>query len=109
MKKTLFILAASMMTFSVNAQNAAETAEYVEGQISSFLSLAIQAGFLVGVVLFLSGLYLLYKDSQQQGQGHAKKGFIALAVGSALLMSPTLMDVGSSSIIDGEEAQLEGY
>jgi hypothetical protein len=85
--------------------NAAAIADGITGQVGAFMKLALSIGFLFGVVLFIGGLYMLYKDSKQPGQDHAKKGFIGLAVGSALLIAPTLMDVGAASIAKDSSAQ----
>jgi hypothetical protein len=101
---SLFGLILSSATYAAAPTNAQGIAEGITAQVSSFMQLALSIGFLFGVVLFIGGLYMLYKDSKQPGQDHAKKGFIGLAVGSALLIAPTLMDVGAGSIAEGQKA-----
>lgn len=95
------LVAASTTPAIAQSKNAADIATNITGQVGAFMKLAISVGYLFGVVLFVFGLYMLYKDSNQPGQGHAKKGFIGLAVGSALLIAPTLMGVGANSVVEG--------
>lgn len=104
LKSKYYIFAATVLasgTASANdgPKNAAELAGTLQGQIGAFVTLALQFGFLIGTVFFLAGLFLLYKDSKQPGQDHAKKGFIALGVGSALMIAPTMMDVGTGTLV----------
>lgn len=80
------------------AGNVNELASNLENQITGIASLALTIARLGGVVIFCAGLFLLYKDSKQPGQDHAKKGIIALLVGSALIMAPALMSVGTQTL-----------
>lgn len=54
-------------------------------------------GWVGGTGLVLLGLFLLYKNSQQPGQDHAKKGIIALLVGGALFALPTIVDIATDT------------
>lgn len=73
-------------------------ANTAKGNIQSIKSLAISIAFMLGVILFIAGLYLIYKDSKQPGQDHAKKGFISIIVGTCLLILPLMVDVASGSL-----------
>ena len=70
----------------------------VEKDVTSFKSLALQIGFLCGIIAFTTGLYLFWKDSKQPNQDHAKKGLIALIVGSCLLVAPWLLGSGVATM-----------
>ncbi|MGD1524378.1 DUF6750 family protein [Vibrio owensii] len=72
-------------------------ADNIKGNFKALKELAFSFGYLVGVVLFVGGIYLVYKDSKQPGQDHAKKGFISMMVGVALLVSPTLIEIFTQS------------
>ena len=75
----------------------------IKANFSSFKNLAFSFGYLMGVILFVSGIWLVYKDSKQPGQDHAKKGGIALLVGVALLTAPTLIEIfGASTVGDAQ-------
>lgn len=77
-------------------------ANTAKGNIQSIKSLAVSIAFMLGVILFIAGLYLIYKDSKQPGQDHAKKGFISIIVGTCLLILPVMVDVASGSLGGGE-------
>lgn len=89
---------------SVFAVDAGTLATNIGGNISGIKSLIVDFAFLAGVILFVSGLFLVYKDSKQPGQDHAKKGMIAILVGSALLVLPFMVNVGTSTISDEEQS-----
>ncbi|MGD1524379.1 hypothetical protein [Vibrio owensii] len=69
-----------------------------QGNFTALKELAFSFGYLVGVVLFVAGIWLVYKDSKQPGQDHAKKGFISILIGVALLVAPTLIGIMSNSV-----------
>ncbi|MFK4132033.1 DUF6750 family protein [Pseudomonas luteola] len=73
-------------------------AKSVEGNVSAFKSLALQIGFLIGIIAFITGLYLFWKDSKQPNQDHGKKGLIAFLVGCCLLVAPWLLGQGVETL-----------
>lgn len=73
-------------------------AENVEKDVTSFKSLALQIGFLIGIIAFITGVYLFWKDSKQPNQDHGKKGLIAVIVGSCLLVAPWLLGSGVATL-----------
>lgn len=61
---------------------------------------------MIGLFLFGMGLFLLYKDQKTPNQGHAKNGFISIAIGVCMLLIPQLVNiVGASMGVDGATAQ----
>lgn len=96
-------LGAMMFSIDANAANdVANLAETIQGNIKAVKSLIVSASYMVGVFLFAGGLYMIYKDSKQPGQDHAKKGFISLAIGTCLLILPTMIDYMSGSLGGGD-------
>lgn len=104
------ILGVAFVGDAMAAQDAADLAENVMDQLSAIENLLLALFFLVGVVLFGTGLYLFWKDSKETGRGHAKNGAIALAIGTLLLALTTLIGVFATSIFgsDGENSLGEG-
>lgn len=84
--------------YAGGGQDAAAVAENIEDQVLNFKSLALSIAFLLGIVLFIAGLWMLYKDSKQPGQGHAKNGLIAILVGAGLLVVQTLVGITAESV-----------
>ena len=84
------------------AQQVKDIAENATKNIKAVKLLLLALASLVGLCLFLFGLYLFHKNSQQPGQDHAKKGFIACIVGVALLVAPFLIGVGAESLSSGQ-------
>lgn len=80
------------------ADTLGDIAENVEKNVTSFKSLALQVGFLVGIIAFITGLYLFWKDSKQPNQDHGKKGLMAVIVGSCLLVAPWLLGSGVATL-----------
>lgn len=99
--------AAFLMPELAMAETIGETADRVSENLSAMKNLAVNIGFFIGLVLAIVGLWLFYKDSTQPGQGHAKKGFIALIIGVLLLSLPWVVETTSSSIT-GDGATSEG-
>lgn len=98
--------AAFLMPELAMADTIGETAKRVSGNLQEMKNLAVNVGFFIGLVLAITGLWLFYKDSTQPGQGHAKKGFIALVIGVLLLSLPWVIDTTSSTITnDGGSSQ----
>jgi flagellar basal body-associated protein FliL len=83
------------------------TATRVSENLQAMKDLAVNVGFFIGLVLAVVGLWLFYKDSTQPGQGHAKKGFIALIIGVLLLSLPWVIETTSSSVT-GDGGTTEG-
>lgn len=107
-KKTMFSLAiaGAILTAGVLIPDVAHAApaditalsNTVEGNIEGIKKLAVSIAFMFGLILFIGGLYLIYKDSKQPGQDHAKKGFISIIVGTCLLLLPVMIGVASGSL-----------
>lgn len=99
--------AAMMVPEMAMAQDTIGSAANRVGEnLQALKDLAVNVGFFIGLVLAIVGLWLFYKDSTQPGQGHAKKGFIALIIGVLLLSLPWVVETTSSSITgDGGESQ----
>ena len=76
-------------------------AQRVTTSVSAFMELAVSFAFLGGAVLFVAGLFLVYKDTKQPGQNHMKNGVIAIIVGVCLLSMPTLVDVVANTGLSG--------
>lgn len=90
---------------SFAAETMKDVSERVEGQFTSLKSMVLAVGFFIGTVLFVSGLWLIYKDSKQPGQGHAKNGFIAMLVGAGLLIVQTLVGITAETVTEtGDDA-----
>lgn len=70
---------------------------HLGGQIESAKLFALAIAFMIGLFLFIMGLYGLYKDSKQPGQDHAKKGMISLGIGTLLLIVPTIIAIAAGT------------
>jgi hypothetical protein len=82
--------------------------EHLGGQINSAKEFALAIAFMIGLFLFIMGLYGLYKDSKQPGQDHAKKGMISLGIGTLLLIVPTVIAIaGGTFDSSGDERVVE--
>ncbi|MEZ8292749.1 hypothetical protein AB6D11_02725 [Vibrio splendidus] len=60
---------------------------------ASIKGMALNFGYMAGIILILLGVWFLYKEQKQQGQGHAKNGMVAMFVGAALLGGPGLASI----------------
>lgn len=69
-----------------------DVADNVKGSVGSFKTLVVQVGFFMGIVLFVIGLFMIYRDSKEPGRGHLKNGIIAMVVGAGLLGMQTVID-----------------
>lgn len=85
-------------------KDVSQLAAQVEGNIEGVKKLAVSIAFMFGLILFIGGLYLIYKDSKQPGQDHAKKGFISIIVGTCLLLLPLMIDIAGGSLGDEKGA-----
>lgn len=90
--------AAMVPEAAMAGQQISDLAASAQGNFTALKELAFSFGYLVGVVLFVAGIWLVYKDSKQPGQDHAKKGFISILIGVALLVAPTLIGIMSNSV-----------
>lgn len=83
---------------------------HLGGQISSAKEFALAIAFMIGLFMFIGGLYGLYKDSKQPGQDHAKKGAYALGIGTLLLIVPTVIAIaGGTFDSSGDEKAANTY
>lgn len=97
----MFAMVLPETAFAAKATTFTTLNNNIIANFTSFKGLAFSFGYLIGVILFVSGIWLIYKDSKQPGQDHAKKGGIALLIGVALLVAPTLIDIfGASTVGD---------
>lgn len=80
-----------------------DVAKRLEGNLAAGRSLALMAMFLVGLIVFGTGIYLIYKDSKQPNQDHAKKGMIGILVGALLLSVPTVVGVMGSTVLGSSQ------
>jgi len=110
---SLGALAALMVPELALAATFGDVAGTVESSVGEFKTLAIQIGFFLGIVLFVIGMFLIYKDSKESGRGHLKNGLIAIVVGAGLLSMQTIItttletggltgDVSKSAGFEGE-------
>lgn len=80
-------------------------ATHLTGQIDSAKVFALAIAFMLGLFLFIMGLNGLYKDSKQPGQDHAKKGMISLAIGTCLLIVPTIIAIAGGTFSSGSDGE----
>lgn len=103
-KKIFGAIALSAIAIMVpDAAHAAATdikgmANATEENISAIKQLAMSVFYMIGLFLFGMGLFLLYKDQKTPNQGHAKNGFISIAIGVCLLLIPQLVGIVGTSI-----------
>jgi predicted transporter len=81
----------------VMAADVTSWTEHLGKQMTSAKEFALAIAFMIGLFLFIAGLYGLYKDSKQPGQDHAKKGMISLAIGTLLLIVPTVIAIAGGT------------
>ena len=84
---------------AASSEEAKAVAARIETNVLSFKKLAMAIAFLIGVVLFIAGLWMFYKDSKQPGQGHAKNGLIAILVGTGLLVIQSLVGITAQTVV----------
>ena len=94
-------IAAPSMVFAADVTS---WTSHLGKQISSAKEFALAIAFMIGLFLFIAGLYGLYKDSKQPGQDHAKKGMIALGIGTLLLIVPTVIAIAGGTFSSGNDA-----
>lgn len=93
----LFLVGLPVDAFAALQDFAAASTKW-SNQINGFKSFALILAALLGVVLFVLGLWLLYKESKQPGQGNGKNGFVAMFVGASLLSISALIGITSQSL-----------
>lgn len=84
------------------ASNLSQMGTQWKSQINAALGIGKLIFGLVGFFLFAVGLFYFYKDSKQQGQGHAKNGIVALLVGTGLMIIPWLLGMFTETVASGE-------
>lgn len=112
--KAMLLFAISLLLFSGEtlATNVTfgDIASNSEENIVSFKSLLVNLSYLAGTALSLAGFYLFYKESKEEGRGHAKKGLFAVIIGVALLLLPIMIGVTANSTLgssDGVQDSIE--
>jgi hypothetical protein len=96
-KSRIFVAVMALMSFFLVPEMAmaatfGDVAGNIEGSVGSFKTLVVQIGFFMGIVLFVIGLFMIYRDSKEPGRGHLKNGLIAMIVGAGLLGMQTMID-----------------
>lgn len=74
--------------------------------IGNLKSLMISLFFLIGLCLFGFGLFSFYKESKEEGRGHAKRGAISVLVGVLLLIIPVAIKMTAATAV-GSDANVE--
>lgn len=97
---TIFLFAPELAI----AADLTDSTDHLRDQIDSAKEFALAVAFMIGLFLFIGGLYGLYKDSKQPGQDHAKKGAYALGIGTLLLIVPTVIAIAGGTFGDDENA-----
>lgn len=102
----LALLAGAAVVLSAGDASAAESITTVgsqwKTQINAVLGIAKLIFGMVGFFMFAAGLFYFYKDNKQQGQGHLKTGFIALLVGTGLMIIPWLLGLFTETVASGQ-------
>jgi hypothetical protein len=113
--KLFIAVMASMVAFLMPevamAASFGDVAKNVEGSVGNFKTLVVQVGFFMGIVLFVIGLFMIYRDSKEPGRGHLKNGLVAMAVGACLLGLQTVIDTTLETGFgaDGAAADQSGF
>lgn len=61
-------------------------------------NIMVSLAALVGVFLFIVGVWMFYKESKQPGQGHGKNGMVAIFVGASLFSIAVLIGLASGTL-----------
>lgn len=104
MKKYILLL----MLFSVTVvakepATIASVAASMSIEIIKTLGLLFNLAYLLGVVVFVSGLFFFHKNGSQPNQGHLKTAIVSLAVGASLLAFPTVIETALNTIYTVEK------
>jgi hypothetical protein len=104
-------MGAFLMPEMAMAASFGDVAGNVEESVGSFKTLVVQVGFFMGIVLFVVGLFMIYRDSKEPGRGHLKNGIIAMIVGAGLLGMQTVIDTTLETGFgrDGAPADQSGF
>jgi len=81
---------------------AGAAAEGLAEEGESFIRLIIILAAIAGLICFLVGAFMLYKDSKQPNQGHGKSAFIGFVVGIILVSPVAFMNMFGGSLTGGE-------
>ena len=98
----LLAVAAIAPEFAFAQEDISDVSRRLEENITAMKSLALTIMFFVGLVIFGVGIFLIYKDSKQPNQGHAKNGFIGILVGALLLSVTTVIGVMGSTVLGSD-------
>ena len=98
-------LVVSGVAMGAEAQTLADSAKVVKEQVTGLKDLMLALFGFLGLVLVGVGLFFFYKESKEEGRGHAKKGLFALIVGILLIGIMGVVALGSNSVgLSGAEA-----
>lgn len=90
----LMSIGTSMIVFSSSAHAEDKLSDAMKGwasEIESFQLLFLYACYVIGVILCGSGIYLIYKDSKEEGRNHMRNGLVAFFVGILLVILPRVI------------------
>lgn len=103
-------LATFLLADPASAASFGDVAGNVEKSVANFKILAVQIGFFLGIILFVIGLFMIYKDTKEPGRGHLKNGIIAMIVGAGLLAMQTVIDTTlETGFGEGTATDTEGF
>ncbi|WP_137297164.1 DUF6750 family protein [Psychromonas sp. SP041] len=100
---SLMTILAMSVSLDVAAEDGwAEALETGTETLDAIKAFVVAIAYTGGVILFVIGLFLIYKDNKEEGRGHFKNGIYALIIGSILLILPTaigwsVVSVGAKS------------
>ena len=97
--------AVDLSTTPVAANNLGQVANNIRISVESFKTLIIQIGCVIGIGLFVMGLFWIYKDGQESGRGHLKNGLIAMLVGAMLVSMGAILDTTTNTALKNNSAQ----
>lgn len=98
---TMFLVPEAAMA----AEEIKDVAQRLDKNVQALKSLTLSVIFMVGLVVFGVGVWMIYKDSKEPDRGHAKTGMIAMLVGAIMLAVPTAIGVTGSSIFGSDKAE----
>lgn len=102
MKKILWLMPLLFVpNFAYAADFASWQFEFID-QVNSFKAFMLAGAYLFGLIIFIMGLYDLYLDAKKPGQELMKKGIIAIFVGTAFLIVPTVIAIAGGTAVSGE-------
>jgi hypothetical protein len=110
MKKYILLLilfSGTSLAASGDQATLATVASNISNNIINTLGLVFNIAYLLGLVVFTSGLFLFYKNGNQPNQGHLKPAVVSVFVGAGLLMLPTIIETSLQTMfVSGSEGSI---